>query len=73
MKKIILSLVAVLSTVVMYAQLPQAFKYQAVVRNNSGNVLTNQNVSFRISILQDSTMGYASLTRFNRKETNRCY
>ena len=39
------------------AQAPQAFNYQAVVRTNSGNTVTNQNVSFRISILQGTTSG----------------
>ena len=33
------------------AQVPDAFNYQAVVRNSSGEVVANQNVSFRISIL----------------------
>jgi len=40
-----------------FAQSPQAFKYQAVARDLTGNVLANQNVSFRISILQTSATG----------------
>jgi hypothetical protein len=39
------------------AQTPQSFRYQAVARDNSGNVLTNQPVSFRISILSGSVSG----------------
>jgi hypothetical protein len=39
------------------AQSPQAFKYQAVARDASGNVLANRNLSFRISILSGSTSG----------------
>ncbi|MBI4647515.1 MAG: hypothetical protein HY738_13235 [Bacteroidia bacterium] len=39
------------------AQSPQAFKYQAVIRNSEGKVLYNQLVSLRISILQDSPLG----------------
>lgn len=39
------------------AQLPQSFKYQAVARDSMGNQLANQNVSFRISILQESING----------------
>jgi len=31
-------------------QSPQAFKYQAIVRDNGGEIIANQNVSFRISI-----------------------
>ncbi len=32
-------------------------KYQAVARDNAGNVLNNQLISFRISILQGSSTG----------------
>lgn len=39
------------------SQIPDAFSYQAVVRNTSGEIVSNQNVSFRISILQDSDTG----------------
>jgi len=36
------------------SQAPQAFKYQAVVRDLGGNVMESRNVSFKISILQGS-------------------
>ena len=36
---------------------PQAFKYQSVVRNANGEVIANQPVSFRISILEGSAEG----------------
>jgi trimeric autotransporter adhesin len=39
------------------AQVPLAFKYQAVVRDITGNVLSNRIVSFRISILGGSATG----------------
>jgi hypothetical protein len=38
-------------------KLPNRFRYQAVARDNSGNVLVNQPVSFRISILSGSVSG----------------
>jgi hypothetical protein len=41
------------------AQSPEKFNYQAVVRDASGNVLANQSVSFRMSILQSSVDGAA--------------
>lgn len=41
----------------LFAQTPGAFSYQAVVRNSSGDVVANQNVTFRISILQDTESG----------------
>ncbi len=43
------------------AQTPQAFKYQAIVRDNPGNLIANQDVSLRITILQGNiseTVGY---------------
>ncbi len=56
MKKLTLSLVFILSAIVLLAQTPQAFSYQAVVRDNAGAILQNQNVGVRISI-HDVTAG----------------
>lgn len=39
------------------AQVPQAFKYQAIARDLSGNAIANQNISLRINILQGSSTG----------------
>lgn len=44
---------------VLSAQIPQSFRYQAVARDNSGNVMENQSVSFNISILSGSVSGTA--------------
>ena len=41
----------------LVAQVPQAFNYQAVARDASGNILSNQAVGMRISILQGSSSG----------------
>jgi hypothetical protein len=58
MKKITLISVSLwLMTAIVTAQIPQAFKYQAVARTSSGNLITNQLVAFRISILQGSPSG----------------
>ena len=38
------------------AQAPQAFKYQAVVRNATGQVLANQNVGLKIDLIQFNTV-----------------
>lgn len=43
--------------VVVQAQAPQAFRYQAVARDKSGNVLARQSVSFRITIKSGSAQG----------------
>jgi len=40
-----------------FAQSPEAFKYQAVVRNTSQTVIPNQVVGMQLSVLQGSTTG----------------
>jgi len=58
MKKIAVLFVSIwLMTMAVIAQTPQAFKYQAVARNSTGNLIQNQLVAFRISILQGSPSG----------------
>lgn len=53
MKKTTFTLaLAILISLTTSAQSQQAFKYQAVVRNNIGNLIQNQLVAFRISVLQ---------------------
>jgi uncharacterized protein (TIGR02145 family) len=60
MKKMIqLSIFAMLFSIALVAQVPQSFKYQAVVRDLSGNVIGDQMVAFRLSILQGSETGTA--------------
>lgn len=39
------------------AQAPKKFSYQSVIRNSSGQLITNSNISLRISILQNSLSG----------------
>jgi hypothetical protein len=41
----------------LMAQAPQKFKYQAVARDNAGNVIANQQVSFLITIRDGSPIG----------------
>jgi hypothetical protein len=57
MKNAILTFCLIIFAVGLFAQAPQAFKYQAVARDNSGNLIANQSVGFRISILQNSPTG----------------
>ena len=62
-----LSLFVVLSA---YAQTPQSFKYQVVVRDNTGNVIAGQTVYFRISILKGSSSGSVSYSETHQTQTN---
>jgi hypothetical protein len=70
MKKLTLMLVTIVISFSSISQTPQAFKYQAVVRDNSGNILANQNVSFQISILQGSASGASVCTETYDATTN---
>ncbi len=61
MKKILLYTVAVLFTATVMAQAPQEMNYQAVVRNNTGQTLTNATpVKLRFTI-HDGTAGGTSV------------
>jgi len=71
MKKTILLIVSIIfycfhST----AQVPQSFKYQAVARDASGEVIADQKVSFQISILQSSETGTSVYSETHVDSTN---
>jgi hypothetical protein len=59
MKKIITICAAILLTANMFAQSPNKMSYQAVIRNASNALVTNQAIGMRISILQNSPSGTA--------------
>ena len=52
-----LALFPLLFPLLLLAQAPQAFNYQSVVRGLSGEPLTGQAVSFRMSVRQGSALG----------------
>ncbi|MCP4178692.1 MAG: hypothetical protein GY756_13085, partial [bacterium] len=54
---LILILVHQLLCTVIMAQVPNQFKYQAVLRNPDGTIITNESVTVDISILQGSALG----------------
>ena len=71
MKKFTLSVFWVLSlSLILVAQTPQSFRYQAVVRDLSGNIIADQSVSFRVSILQSSETGIAVYSEIHSGTTN---
>jgi hypothetical protein len=58
MEKIFLSLVAFVTiSLSSLGQSPEGFKYQAVVRNSSNAILSNQAVGLRMTILQGTASG----------------
>jgi uncharacterized protein (TIGR02145 family) len=52
------------------AQTPQSFKYQAVVRDVSGNVISNQSVALKISLLIGSESGLVVYSEIHNGTTN---
>lgn len=52
------------------AQTPGAFKYQAVVRDNAGQIIVSQNVGFRISILEASASSPSVYSEKHSTQTN---
>jgi hypothetical protein len=71
MKKIILSVALMLSFGwSALAQAPSQFSYQAIARDNSGNVLSAQSVAFRLSILQGGSSGTPVYVETHNTTTN---
>lgn len=54
----------------LYAQAPQKFSYQAVVRTQFGQLVTNQPVGVRISILRYSALGASVYSESQTVTTN---
>lgn len=52
------------------AQVPQALNYQAVARKSDGNILTNQSVRIRFSILDGSSAGPIVYQETHQSTTN---
>ena len=58
MKRLFTTLVALIAfSFTVFAQVPQGFNYQAVVRNTAGQLMQNRSISVRISILRGSETG----------------
>ena len=70
MKKILFLFFASIISVGIYAQAPEAFKYQAVVRDAAGVIIANQSVSFRLSIHQTGTTGAVVYAETQTLSTN---
>lgn len=58
MKKSIITLIFLASTISLYSQSTEFFNYQAVIRNSAGQEITNQDVGIQITILQNTAPVY---------------
>ena len=72
MKKIILLALTIFICIGNYAQTPVFFNYQALVRDNSGELVANQIIGVQIDILQGSTSG-SSVYMETQEETTNSY
>jgi len=70
MKKLCAILAALLMTASVFAQSPEKMSYQAVIRNSSDELVTNQPVGMQISILQGSASGTAVYIETQTPTTN---
>ncbi len=70
MKRLLFILTGLFLVLSGYTQSPQAFKYQAVVRDNSGDLLTEQSVNFRIDIIESTVDGAAVYSESHTASTN---
>ncbi|MCX6272865.1 MAG: hypothetical protein NTU44_16970, partial [Bacteroidetes bacterium] len=59
-----------LAVIGLFAQSPQAIKYQAVARNTSGNILVNQVINMRIGILSGGPDGTSLYQETHTVATN---
>lgn len=70
MKKTLSLIIILFFSIIAFGQAPQAFKYQAVARGNTGNVLADQNISVKLTILNGSYAGYAVYVESQQVVTN---
>jgi uncharacterized protein (TIGR02145 family) len=70
MKKTFTLLLAVILTAGLWAQAPQKLNYQAIIRNTENNLIVNQAIGMRISILHGSEDGNAVYTQVLNPTTN---
>ena len=70
MKKVILSILFLLTVTVVWAQVPQQISYQSVIRDGNNVVVASSQVGIKISMLKGSVLGPAVYVETHRKTTN---
>ncbi|HRW62636.1 MAG TPA: hypothetical protein P5132_04075 [Bacteroidales bacterium] len=70
MKNVINLITALFLCTTLLAQSPEKLSYQAIIRNNSAQLVSNQQVGIQISILQGSTEGTTVYTETHTPTTN---
>lgn len=70
MKKLTILLTLLLCVSVLFAQAPEKFTYQAVIRNANNSLISNAPVGVKMSILQGTTFGNAIYVETHTATTN---
>jgi hypothetical protein len=70
MKIVFTILTAVLFSVTLWAQSPEKISYQAIIRNSSDHLLSDQDIGMRISILQGNINGITVYEETQTPKTN---
>lgn len=70
MKRYILTFLSFLLTLHLMAQAPEAFQYQAVLRDSDGNIRSNESLELGITILQTSASGTEVYSETHSTGTN---
>lgn len=70
MKKIVLSIAAISISIMLFAQAPQSFSFQSIVKDADGELVKSQSVGLQISILATAIDGSAVYTETHTVSTN---
>ena len=70
MKNFTFTIIMFLCLSALMAQVPAGFSYQSVVRNTEGEIIANQDVTFKFSILRESESGEAVYVETHSAVTN---
>ncbi len=70
MKKILVLFVALFSVTIIFAQSPEKISFQAIIRNSYNQLITNQPVGIKISVLQESINGNEIYVETQNPTTN---
>jgi hypothetical protein len=70
MKKIGLSLLMLVMSIITLAQVPNKMSFQTVVRNNLGKLVVNKSIGVRLSILKTSSTGTTVYVETHSKTSN---
>ncbi len=69
-KKTILFLISIFCTLLIFGQPPQKMSYQAVVRDGNNQLVVNQQIGVKISILKHDPNGVAVYSETHSVRTN---